>query len=182
MNVPDTRIAEIISGELIVTPRPSGPHTISASGLGGDLVPPFQRGRGGPGGWWIMDEPELHLDKHVLVPDLAGWRRERMPVYPADPFITLPPDWVCEVVSDSTCRIDRIRKLPIYAEFEIGHAWLVDPEKETLEVYRLERGHWLLVGTYEGDTEVRAEPFDAISLGLGALWDRGQQTLPKPDP
>lgn len=97
-----------------------------------------------------------------------------MAVCPSDPFITLPPDWVCEVLSESTYRTDRIRKLPLYAEFEVRHAWLVDPDKETLEVLRLERAHWVLVGTHAGDTEVRAEPFDAIALQLGALWDRGQ--------
>ncbi|HBW47135.1 TPA: hypothetical protein DEF17_04295, partial [bacterium] len=111
LKVPDTKIAEIIDGELIVSPRPGIPHAIVASGLGGDLGPPFQRGRGGPGGWWILFEPELHLGYHILVPDLAGWRRERMPVVPADAFVTLPPDWICEVVSESSRRIDRIRKL-----------------------------------------------------------------------
>ncbi|MEK8023949.1 MAG: Uma2 family endonuclease [Candidatus Hydrogenedentota bacterium] len=172
--VPDTKIAEIIGGELIVSPRPAGPHAISASGMGMELGPPFRMGRGGPGGWWIIDEPELHLGEHVLVPDLAGWRRERLPVYPAEPFVTLSPDWICEVLSESTCRVDRIRKLPIYAEHEVRHAWLVDPIEETLEVYRLEGRHWLLVGTHEGDAEVRAEPFDAIALQLSVLWDRGE--------
>jgi len=174
LKVPDTKIAEIIDGELIVSPRPGIPHAIVASGLGGDLGPPFQRGRGGPGGWWILFEPELHLGYHILVPDLAGWRRERMPVVPADPFFTLPPDWICEVVSESSRRIDRIRKLPIYASFEVRHAWLVEPLSKTLEVYRLEGEHWALVATFEGDAEVHAEPFDAIMLELKLLWDRGE--------
>jgi len=174
LKVPDTKIAEIIDGELIVSPRPGIPHAIVASGLGGDLGPPFQRGRGGPGGWWILFEPELHLGYHILVPDLAGWRRERMPVVPADAFVTLPPDWVCEVVSESSRRIDRIRKLPIYASFEVKHAWLIEPESQTLEVYRLENKHWALVATFESDAEVHAEPFDAIMLELKLLWDRGE--------
>ena len=174
LKVPDTKIAEIIDGELIVSPRPGIPHAIVASGLGGDLGPPFQRGRGGPGGWWILFEPELHLGYHILVPDLAGWRRERMPVVPADPFFTLPPDWICEVVSESSRRIDRIRKLPIHASFEVKHAWLIEPESQMLEVYRLEGEHWALVATFEGDAEVHAEPFDAIMLELKLLWDRGE--------
>ena len=174
LKVPDTKIAEIIDGELIVSPRPGIPHAIVASGLGGDLGPPFQRGRGGPGGWWILFEPELHLGRDILVPDLAGWRRERMPVVPADAFVTLPPDWVCEVVSESSRRIDRIRKLPIYASFEVKHAWLIEPESQTLEVYRLENKHWALVATFESDAEVHAEPFDAIMLELKLLWDRGE--------
>lgn len=176
--VPDTKIAEIIHGELHVNPRPAGPHAVCSSFLGMDLGQPFQRGRGGPGGWWIVDEPELHLGEHILVPDLAGWRRERLPVYPADPFVTLPPDWVCEIVSDSSRGVDRVRKLPIYAEFEVHHAWIVDPEKETLEIFRLEKKHWVLIGTHEGEAAIRAEPFDAIALELGGLWDRGQKTPP----
>ncbi len=176
MQVPDTMVAEIIDGELFAFPRPAGPHTHAASVLGMDLGPPFARGRGGPGGWWIVFEPELHLGEHVLVPDLAGWRRERLPVYPEEVGVTLPPDWICEVLSDSTLRIDRIRKLPIYAEHGVAHAWLVDPVRETFEVLRLhpEQGRWLLAGAWEGRCMVQAEPFDAIELDLGALWDRGQ--------
>jgi Uma2 family endonuclease len=172
--VPDTKVAEIINGDLIVSPRPGGPHAISASIIGMGLGPPFNWGQGGPGGWWIIDEPELHLNGNVLVPDLAGWRKERLPVYPADPFVTLAPDWVCEVVSESTARIDRIRKLPIYAAFEVRHAWLVDPLKQTLEVYRLEGTRWSLLAAHEGDEEVRAEPFEAVVLPLKRLWDRGE--------
>lgn len=172
---PDHKIAEIINGELHVNPRPSGPHAVSASILGMDLGPPFQRGRGGPGGWWIVFEPELHLGRQILVPDLAGWRRERLPVYPAGPFVTLPPDWVCEIVSNSTRGVDRIRKLPIYAEFGVRHAWIVDPDKMTLEIFRLEGSRWLLIGTHEGKEKVRAEPFEAITLELGDLWDLGKE-------
>ncbi len=176
LQVPDTKIAEIIDGELYVFPRPAVPHAHAASGLGMDLGSPFQRGRGGPGGWWILFEPELHLGRHVLVPDLAGWRRERMPAMPDVVGMTLPPDWVCEVLSDSTRGVDRVRKLPIYAEHGVTHAWLVDPIATTLEVYRLEGGRWFLSGAFEGDVEVRAEPFDAVALDLAVLWDRGEET------
>ena len=178
LQVPDTKVAEIIDGELHVSPRPAGPHTYATSGLAGDLVAPFQRGRGGPGGWLIVFEPELHLGEHVLVPDLAGWRKERLPVYPADPWVELAPDWICEALSDSTARIDRIRKMPIYARHGVEWAWLLDPVQQTLEVFRPHEQHWLVVGTFEGAVEVRAEPFDAVPLDLGPLWDRGAAPEP----
>ena len=131
---------------------------------------PFLRGRGGPGGWWIVDEPELHLDGDVLVPDLAGWRQERMPDRPSGAFIDLTPDWICEILSPSTSRLDRIHKLPIYAREGVRHAWLVDPIARTLEVFRLEGGRWTLIGAHGDEPTVRAEPFDAVDLDLLALW------------
>jgi Uma2 family endonuclease len=136
-------------------------------------VPAFSRGRGGPGGWRIVVEPELHLGRHVVVPDLAGWRRERLPALPSEPYFTLPPDWVCEVLSPSTTRFDRVRKLPIYAEHAVGYAWLVDANARTLEVFRLEGSRWILVATHGDDEVVRAEPFDAVEIELAALWDDG---------
>jgi Uma2 family endonuclease len=176
--VPDHKVAEIIDGELYVSPRPAGPHAVSASVLTIDIGGPYGRGRGGPGGWWIVDEPELHVGEHVLVPDLAGWRRARMPVYPAEAFVTLPPDWVCEVLSPHTGRTDRMRKLPIYARFEVQHAWLVDPAHRTLEVFRRQGGHWVLLDVHGGDETVRAEPFDAAAIELAALWDLGEGRPP----
>ena len=170
-NAPPHRVAEIINGELILSPRPRPRHSCATTVLGGDLNLSFQRGRGGPGGWWILFEPELHLGGEVLVPDIAGWKRERLPVLPEPVGFTVPPDWICEVLSPCTRRIDRIRKLPLYASFEVAHAWLVDPEARTLEVFRLEGGRWMLAGTYDGTAEVRAEPFDAIVIELGALWE-----------
>lgn len=172
--VPPEMVAEILDGELIVQPRPATPHAGATSALGEELGPPFKRGRGGPGGWIILDEPELHLgpkpDK--VVPDLAGWRRERMPELPHAAAITLAPDWVCEALSDSTARHDRGRKSRIYAREGVGHLWLMDPIAQTLEVYRLLDGHWLQVDVFEDDAKVRAEPFDAIELDLSALWAR----------
>ena len=173
LEVPDTKVAEIVDGELFVSPRPAAPHALASSGLGMDLGPPFQRGRGGPGGWWIVFEPELHLGEHVMVPDLAGWRRERMPEFPDTASFSLAPDWICEVHSDSTRRLDRMRKLPRYAEFEVAFAWLVDPRDRTLEVFRLEGARYSLIATHGEDEEVRAEPFQAVALELGHLWDRG---------
>jgi Uma2 family endonuclease len=131
---------------------------------------PFDFGDGGPGGWWIIFEPELHLGADILVPDLAGWRRERMPIYPDAPYFQLAPDFVCEFVSPTTGRLDRARKMPKYAANAIRHLWLVDPVPRTLEVYRLEKGSWLLLATHADDERVRAEPFDAVEIGLQLLW------------
>lgn len=169
LKVPDHLVAEIVDGELFSSPRPASRHARAASGLGGKLVPPFDHGQGGPGGWWI-GESELHLGKDVLVPDLAGWRRERMPVYPDAPFFDLSPDWVCEVVSLSTGRLDRIRKMPKYASNEIRHLWLIDPLQRTLDIFQLENGRWVLLATHGGDQTVRGEPFEAVPIDLTPLW------------
>ncbi len=172
LRVPSHLRAEIIGGTLYVLPRPAPRHANASSMLGGELSGPFQRGRGGPGGWWILDEPELHLEHKVpIVPDLAGWRVERMPELPETAYFTLAPDWVCEVVSRSTETIDRDEKLPYYAAHHVRHVWLVDPIDKRLEVHTLDdTGRWRAVRIYEGDEPVRAEPFDAIELDLGALW------------
>jgi Uma2 family endonuclease len=171
--VPDHLVGEIIHGVLSTNPRPAAPHARAASMLGSELTGPFDRGKGGPGGWLLLDEPELHLrGGHVLVPDLAGWRRERMPELPDAAAFELAPDWICEVLSPSTEATDRADKLPIYAGESVGHAWLVDPITRTLEVLKLERGRWVLAGTWRDDARVRAEPFDAIELELAALWAR----------
>lgn len=178
MAVPEHLIAEIVDGELITSPRPSVPHAHSGSALGVDLGGPFQFGRGGPGGWWILDEPELHLGSDALVPDLAGWRRERLAVLPDAPFISIAPDWVCEILSPSTAGLDRVRKLRIYAREKISHAWLVDPAGRTLEVFRRQEDRWLLVSTHAGNELVRAEPFDAIEIDLRDLWLSGEIPTP----
>ena len=170
LDAPPNMIAQIVYGALELHPRPAGPHTRVSSKIGGELDGPFDRGRGGPGGWIILDEPELHLGAHVLVPDLAGWRRERMSEISEDAFFTLAPDWICEVLSPSTARIDRGPKLEIYAEHGVKHAWLVDPATRLLEVYRLEGTRWLRLGVHGGDDVVRAEPFDAVPLELANLW------------
>jgi Uma2 family endonuclease len=163
-------IAELISGVLHTQPRPAGAHAAVASALGDELGPPFRRGRGGPGGWILLYEPELHLAEHVLVPDMAGWRRERMPGVRDVPYFTLPPDWVCEVLSPSTAKRDKGEKLPIYAAHGVGHAWLIDPAARTVEVWRLVTARWTFVGAYADDAKLRVEPFDAVEIDLGALW------------
>lgn len=170
LRVPDHLVAEIVDGELHTSPRPAARHANAASSVTADLHGAFQRGRGGPGGWWILIEPELHLAADVLVPDLAGWRRDRMPAIPDVAAFDLAPDWVCEVLSPATARLDRIKKLPIYARHGVGHAWLIDPLAKTLEVYRLQDGLWLRIGAHEGDDRVRAEPFDAVEIEIGAWW------------
>lgn len=171
LDAPAHMIAEVIDGELRLQPRPAKPHALASSALGEELGPPFKRGRGGPGGWILVDEPELHLGDDILVPDMAGWRRERMPVVVADePFFTLAPDWVAEVLSPSTSKYDRTDKLRIYAREKVEWVWLVDPLARTLEVLRRTQDDWVLRGTWRDDERVRAEPFDAIELELGVLW------------
>ena len=172
--VADHLVAEILDGELYASPRPAVPHALATSGLGYDLIGPFDRGRGGPGGWWILVEPELHLSDDVVVPDLTGWRRTRVPDLPRGAFLQIAPDWVCETLSPSTERIDRGKKLAIYAREGVAHVWLLNPIAETLEAYRLQEGHWLLLVTHTGDVTARIEPFDAIEIELWRLWGRSE--------
>jgi Uma2 family endonuclease len=169
--LPGNQVGEIVDGELHASPRPAAAHSRAASKLGGQLDGPFDRGVGGPGGWIILDEPELHLAGDVLVPDLAGWRRERLPFLGEDmAAFELAPDWICEVLSPSTSSLDRVRKMPVYAREDVRWAWLLDPIQRTLEVFELQDGRWQVVRTWEGDAKVRAVPFDAIELDLSSLW------------
>ncbi|MBK6727016.1 MAG: Uma2 family endonuclease [Xanthomonadales bacterium] len=168
--LPRERVGEIVNGVLYSHPRPAPKHIVSASLLGGRLIAPYHSGHGGPGGWWVLDEPECHLGPHVLVPDLAGWRRERMPTLPETAWFELAPDWVCEILSPGTARLDRVEKMPIYAAHGVEHLWLLDPILRTLEAYRREDGRWLLLGSHADQDVVRLPPFDAIDLELGSLW------------
>ena len=168
--LPEHVVGEIIGGELIVSPRPAPRHAVAASVLGGELGPPYHGGRGGPGGWWILFEPELHFEDDVLVPDLAGWRRSHMPAMPETAYFTVAPDWICEVLSPGTARLDRHRKLAVYARASVAHAWLIDPLQRTLEVLQLEHGQWVILAVHAGDDEVRVPPFEATVLSLANLW------------
>jgi Uma2 family endonuclease len=170
--LPKGWVGEIIDDELVASPRPQAAQTRAAFMLGVELGEQLDPRRGGNGRWCFLRAPELHLGRDVLVPDLAGWRRDRVsqPPEPSEPFLTVAPDWVCEVVSPVTLSLDRVRKLPLYAQHGVSHAWFIDPEARTLEVFqRLKRG-WLFAASYEGDALVRAEPFSSIPLELGSLW------------
>jgi len=169
-SIPENMTGEIIDGELVVTPRPSRKHVYSASSLGIEVGASYQFGRGGPGGWIILVEPEIGLGEHTLVPDLAGWREERYPDEEPHNWISVPPDWVCEILSPGTRRRDRMKKMPIYAQYEVPHLWLIDPIDKTLEVFRLKEGEWVVAGLHEGDAKVRAVPFIEIEISLSNLW------------
>ncbi len=169
LDVPPHLVAEILGGRLITRPRPAPKPALAGSSLGYDLIGPCQMGRGGPGGWWILDKPELHLGVDVLVPDIAGWRRERMPAMPETAWFEIAPDWVCEILSPSTARDDRVVKMPTYARTGVGHLCLIDPDLRTLEVYGLESGHWVLLESHRDDSGVSPPPFSAVEIGLGDL-------------
>ena len=168
--LPPNVVGEILFGALETHPRPAPRHGIAALSLGAELAGAFQRGRGGPGGWIFMDEPELHFGPHVIVPDIAGWRRERLPQLPDTAWIETPPDWVCEVTSPATERRDRGSKRRIYAEAGVPHYWIVNPTLRLLEAYSLTGQNWLLLASLRDDEEVSVPPFDAISFSLGQLW------------
>jgi Uma2 family endonuclease len=168
--VPPHLVAEIIRGRLVTHPRPMPRHVRSTSRLGIVLGAPFDIDIGGPGGWWILDEPELHLGPDVVVPDVAGWRLERMPELPESAWFEIVPNWVCETISRSTETYDRGEKRDIYGENGVRHLWLLDPVAKLLETYELTGGKWLLLRTYrEGDT-ASAPPFDSVPFAADLLW------------
>jgi Uma2 family endonuclease len=175
--IPENAVGEIIEGDLYAHPRPAAAHIYAASALGGKLAPPYQFGDRGPGGWIILVEPEIGLEGNVLVPDLAGWKRERFAVRADVNWIGVAPDWICEILSPSTARVDMIRKMPIYARHEVRYAWIIDPAIKVLDAFRLESGTWLPIGSYSGNDPVRAEPFQELEINLADLWlenDLGQ--------
>lgn len=174
--LPHNLTGQVIAGRLVVLPRPAIPHAKVEGALDKLLGGPFQFGIGGPGGWWILPEPELSLgidkDFDPVVPDLAGWRRDRVPDLPDTASCAIVPDWVCEVLSPSTEDDDRGEKMPFYARAGVGHAWLADPLERTLEVFRNDGGAYRPVASWRGGALVRAEPFDALGLDLDLVWPR----------
>ena len=173
---PPHMVAELVEGALVLQPRPASRHALAVSALTAKVGGPNHHDEGGPGGWWILGEPELHLGRDVLVPDLAGWRRERMPEFPDAAFFEMPPDWVCEVLSPSTRRHDLTGKRNIYRTHGVGHLWFVDPDARLLEAFRAGPDGWTLLGAVADDEAVTFEPFTATPFGLATLWP------PRPPP
>jgi len=169
--LPEHLTGEILNGVLHTQPRPAGPHALAASALGAGLFN-LRQDSGGGGGWWIIDEPEVHFirDAEVCVPDIAGWRRERMPRIPRGHRFEVVPDWVCEILSPGTARKDRVVKMPIYARHGVAYLWLLDPLERTLEAYDLLEGQWRVIGLFQGDDVVQVAPFEALELSLSNFW------------
>jgi Uma2 family endonuclease len=172
LDLPERLVGEIMDGCLYAHPRPAALHTLAASALGADVHGAFHRGRGGPGGWWILDEPEVHFvrDTEVVVPDIGGWTRRRLPRLPADQRFEVVPDWVCEIASPSTAKVDRAIKMPLYARYGVAFLWLVDPLARTLEAYALQDGRWSVIGQFKDADEAAVAPFTALTLALADLW------------
>ncbi len=168
--VPSHLVAEIIFGALETHPRPVPRHVLAGDELSGTLRGPFRLGEGGPGGWIFMTEPELHLGSHVVVPDIAGWRRGRLNALPTTAYIETAPDWVCEILSPATARLDKGPKRQVHADFDVAFLWLLDPDSRILDAYQLTSGRWLLLGTAVGGGPISLPPFDAISFSLDSLF------------
>lgn len=170
--VPSHCVGELIDGVLYTSPRPAPAHAFTAGSIGADLTLRFQRGQGGPGGWWILPEPELHIGGDVLVPDLAGWRRDALPEFPLEAAaIEVAPDWVCEISTPSTARYDRAVKVPRYHRMEVGYVWLVAPLDRVIDVFRWSPGGWYLDGGLTSeDGEAALEPFGEVPLDIAVWW------------
>ncbi len=188
MDLPDNVVGEIVGGDLYATPRPRMGHAfvqgailVATRGSSGAESTGAGSGAGpaGAAGWWIVGEPELHLDDQYLVPDLAGWRQTTMPSFPADAVsVAIAPDWICEIVSPSTALHDRVRKLPAYARAGVAHAWLVDPVAQTLEVLELRAPgadadgvrRYALITAHGADDRACPAPFAAHEFDLATWW------------
>lgn len=168
--LPPNIVGEILFDRLVTHPRPARRHAAASSYLGGVLTPPFSFGDGGPGDWIILDEPELHLGPHVVVPDLGGWRQERLVGSSDTPWFDEAPDWICEVLSHSTKPYDIGPKRRIYATYGVGHLWYLDPASRSLEVFQRQDTAWLLTHAFIDREDVCAPPFEAITFSLGLIW------------
>jgi Uma2 family endonuclease len=168
--IPEHETGEIVDGELYTHPRPAVRHARALFRLGSILGDPFDRGRNGPGGWVILAEPELHLAEDIVAPDIAGWRRARMPELPDAAFIAVAPDWVCEGLSPRTERVDRGKKMTLYARERVGHVWLVNVAQRMLEIFELDGATFRLLHVAEGDERGRFAPFDELEIDRAELW------------
>jgi len=173
--LPPGIIGEIIEGVLYTMTKPRARHQRTTTRIGAGVGDPFDVGSGGPGGWWIITEPGIELpDTPEISPDVAGWRRERMPDLPLDEPIRVVPDWVCEILSPTTRRHDMLRKQPYYAKVGVPFMWLVDIEARVLTAHRLDSSEWRIIGTYsdeiEDEIEARIAPFDAVPFNVAGWW------------
>ncbi len=172
LDSPPHLVAEVVDGVLYQSPRPALPHAAASSAVGEELGPPFKRGKNGPGGWIILDEPELHLGADIVVPDVGGWIRSTLPVLPDDAYLTVAPDWACEVASPSTRALDRGKKLEVYQREQVKHVWIIEPLDRFLEVLELDGPTYRIVQRVSGEGPARIVPFDAIEFDVAALWAR----------
>ncbi|GAC1367473.1 MAG: hypothetical protein NVS3B10_14500 [Polyangiales bacterium] len=168
--LPEGTVGEIIDGVLYTQPRPRSRHAFAEGEIHMDLGAAFGRDRGGPGGWWILVEPGIELPSAPEIsPDIAGWRKERMPELPDGP-ITVVPDWVCEILSTNRAYDLQIKR-PFYARSGVPFMWLVDVEAKTVTASALENRRWVEVGVFgEGDHAARIPPFEAVEVDVGGWW------------
>ncbi|MEL6299436.1 MAG: Uma2 family endonuclease [Pseudomonadota bacterium] len=168
--LPEDMVGQIVYGTLHAHPRPAPRHSRAQHRLSGEIDGPFDRGTSGPGGWIFLTKPELHLGPHIFVPDIAGWKRDRLTPFPETAYVETPPDWVCQVLSPATAKVDRTDKVKIYADFGVPHAWYVDPDARTLEAFALQDRTWLLMATFKDAEPVTAPPFEVHTFPLSNLW------------
>lgn len=170
--LPEGARFEVLDAELVAMPAPLPRHANPQRALGRVVGGPFHDddGFGGPGGWWILPEVDVRLSAHDIVrPDLAGWRRSRLPVPDVRP-IDVVPDWVCEILSPSSVSRDRVYKRRLYARHGVAWYWLIDPEARTLEALELQAGRWIDAGSYDDEATARVPPFEAIEIAVGRLF------------
>lgn len=167
----DGRRYEVLNGEIVASPSPRPTHAYVVDGLSAELGGPFGRKRGGPGGWWILGQTDVELMRHdIVVPDVAGWRRDRVPTFPAEQPIRAVPDWICEVLSPSTARRDRLVKADLYLRAGVGHLWLVDADARVVEAYEARDGAWTRLGAWDESGPARIPPFDAVEIDLTEIF------------
>jgi Uma2 family endonuclease len=168
---PEERRLEVIDGVAEEKAAPGFNHALVVNQLGGIVGQAFGRkGRGGPGGWWITNDPDIELSSLDLVrPDVAGWRRERMPERPVVRPVTVAPDWICEILSPSNRKRDLVDKHNLYHRHGVSHYWQVDPEAQTLTVLGHEPDGYKVLLVASGLQPVRAAPFEQLEFSVAEL-------------